>query len=64
MEDNLPDKFFAEGGTELAPMSTTEDRNVALHYSESDTPLIFRFEARGRSRGVDIPSSPDPPKKS
>ena len=35
-------------------MSTTEDRNVALHYSESDTPLIFRFEARGRSRGVDI----------
>ena len=48
------DKFFAEGGTELAPMSTTEDRNVALHYSDSDTPLIFRFEARGRSRGVDI----------
>ena len=48
------DKFFAEGGTELAPMSTTEDRNVALHYSDSDTPLVFRFEARGRSRGVDI----------
>ena len=48
------DTFFAEGGTELAPMSTTGDREVALHYSESDTPLIFRFEARGRTRGVDI----------
>ncbi len=48
------DTFFAEGGTELAPMSTTGDRDVALHYSESDTPLIFRFEARGRTRGVDI----------
>jgi len=46
--------FFAEGGSELAPMSTTNDRNVALKYSESDTPLIFCFEARGRSRGVDI----------
>ena len=28
--------------------------HVALHYSDSDTPLVFRFEARGRSRGVDI----------
>ena len=46
--------FFAEGGTELAPMSTTEDLNVALHYSKSEVPLIYRYEARGRSRGVDI----------
>jgi len=27
---------------------------AALHYSTSAVPLIFRFEARGRSRGVEI----------
>ena len=48
------DLFFAEGGTELAPMSTTDNLEVALHYSRSDVPLIYRYEARGRSRGVDI----------
>lgn len=48
------DQFFAEGGTELAPMSTTGDLGIALHYSKSPVPLIFRFEARGRSRGVEI----------
>ena len=35
-------------------MSTTDDLEVALHYSDSNVPLIFRYEARGRSRGVDI----------
>ena len=48
------DKFFAEGGSELAPMSTTEDLNVAKGYAMSEMPLLFRFEARGRSKGVDI----------
>ena len=47
-------KFFAEGGSELAPMSTTEDLNVATDYAMSEMPLLFRFEARGRSKGVDI----------
>ena len=47
-------RFYEEGGTELAPMSTTEDIEVALHYSMSQVPLLFRFEARGRSRGVEI----------
>ena len=35
-------------------MSTTDNLEVALHYSRSDVPLIYRYEARGRSRGVDI----------
>ena len=35
-------------------MSTTDDLEVALHYADSNTPLIFRYEARARSRGVDI----------
>jgi len=47
-------KFAAEGGTELAPMSTTEALETALGYSRSEMPLIFRFEARGRSTGVNI----------
>lgn len=40
--------------SELAPMSTSEDLRVALSYSRSKKPLIFKFVARGRSRGVDI----------
>ena len=35
-------------------MSTTDDLEVALHYADSKMPLIFRYEARARSRGVDI----------
>jgi hypothetical protein len=35
-------------------MSTTDDLEVALYYADSNTPLIFRYEARGRSCGVDI----------
>ena len=35
-------------------MSTTEDLNVATDYAMSEMPLLFRFEARGRSKGVDI----------
>ena len=48
------DKFMEDGGSELAPMSTTEDLNIAVKYSASQCPLIFRFEARGRARGVEI----------
>ena len=32
-----PDSFMADGGTELAPMSTTSDLSVALRYSASRT---------------------------
>lgn len=48
------ENFFAEGGSELAAMSATNNLNVAIEFSHSEVPLIFRFEARGRSRGVEI----------
>jgi len=39
------DKFFAEGGSELATMSTTDNLQVAMQFSESERPVIFRFDA-------------------
>ena len=42
------------GGTELAPMSTTNDRSVALAYAKSRCPLVFVFKTIGLSRGVCI----------
>ena len=49
-----PQKFKEEGGTEVAPMSTTEDKDVALQYASSQRPLLFEFKAKGMSMGVDI----------
>jgi len=49
-----PQKFKEQGGTEVAPMSTTEDKQVALKYSSSERPLLFKFKAKGLSMGVDI----------
>jgi hypothetical protein len=49
-----PQRFKEEGGTEIAPMSTTEDKAVALQYSSSQRPLLFKFKAKGMSMGVDI----------
>ena len=40
------DKFFAEGGSELAAMSTSDQLHVAKQFSES---VIFRFDAFGHS---------------
>jgi len=42
------------GGTELAPMSTTDQKAVALAYSKSQCPLVFVFKTMGLSRGVCI----------
>eukprot|EP00290_Baffinella_frigidus_P055767 CAMPEP_0180373084 /NCGR_PEP_ID=MMETSP0989-20121125/21054_1 /TAXON_ID=697907 /ORGANISM="non described non described, Strain CCMP2293" /LENGTH=444 /DNA_ID=CAMNT_0022369931 /DNA_START=30 /DNA_END=1364 /DNA_ORIENTATION=+ len=49
-----PMKFLREGGTELALMSTTESRDVALIYADSEHPLLFQFHAKGMCMGVDI----------
>jgi len=49
-----PQKFKEQGGTEVAPMSTTENKEVALQYSNSVCPLLFKFKAKGLSMGVDI----------
>jgi len=46
--------FKQTGGTELAPMSTTDDDHVAKAYAASRRGLIFQYETQGNSRGVDI----------
>eukprot|EP00961_Rhodomonas_salina_P087712 1179840-Rhodomonas_salina.1 len=47
-------KFEEVGGTELACMSTTADKQVALKYGASTAPLLFRYNTCGNSRGVSI----------
>jgi len=48
-------QFFAKGGTELAPMSTTCNLKVALQYASSEHAVILRLKTRGfMGRGVDI----------
>ena len=37
-------KLQTLGGTELAPMSTTDDKEVALSYARSTYPLVFVYE--------------------
>jgi len=34
--------FLRKGGTELAPMSTTSDLGIAMHYSASESSLLLR----------------------
>ena len=52
------DEFSAEGGTELAPMSTTTDVGVAIRYAikkETRAALLFRFVTRNNlERGADV----------
>ena len=52
------DEFSTEGGTELAPMSTTTDVSVAISYAiKNDTrsALLFRFVTRNNlERGAEV----------
>eukprot|EP00747_Dinoflagellata_sp_TGD_P151353 gnl/TRDRNA2_/TRDRNA2_177205_c1_seq6.p1 gnl/TRDRNA2_/TRDRNA2_177205_c1~~gnl/TRDRNA2_/TRDRNA2_177205_c1_seq6.p1 ORF type:complete len:197 (+),score=36.32 gnl/TRDRNA2_/TRDRNA2_177205_c1_seq6:70-591(+) len=48
------DKLKREGGTELAPMSTSADKNVAMKYAASETPLVFCYRASGLAKGLNI----------
>jgi hypothetical protein len=54
----LPQNFSAEGGTELAPMSTTTDVSVAIGYAvkkDTRSALLFRFVTRNNlERGADV----------
>jgi hypothetical protein len=54
----LSDEFSNEGGTELAPMSTTTDISVAISYAvkkEMRSALLFRFVTRNNlERGADV----------
>lgn len=48
------DDFLAKGGTELAPLSTTNSLRVAVQYASSDQPMLIKlrtdtFMARGAS---------------
>ncbi len=43
------------GGTKIAPMSTSRDKNVAFdEYAKSVTPLVFHYNARALAQGVSI----------
>jgi len=54
----LSDQFSKEGGTELAPMSTTTDVSVAISYAvkkDTRSALLFRFVTRNNlERGADV----------
>ncbi len=47
-------KFMEVGGTELAPMSTTTDEEVARKYADSRVPLVFKYEVVGLRTGIPI----------
>ncbi len=55
---HLTQQFNAEGGTELAPMSTTTDVSVAISYAvkkDTRSALLFRFVTRNNlERGADV----------
>lgn len=48
------DDFREMGGTELAAMSTSTSMDTAWGYAQSRTPLVFKFENRGFTRGCSI----------
>jgi len=48
------EKFKKEGGTELAPMSTSADRSIATKYAASQSPLILLYKTKGLTRGVSL----------
>ena len=52
---DLPDEFARTGGTELAPMSTTADINIALSYSASAQGVVLRLKTHSSmERGADL----------
>ena len=51
----VADRFIEEGGTELAPMSTTASIGTALEYAASSNGLVLRLRTRSSmERGADI----------
>ena len=47
-------EFKKHGGTELAPMSTSAHKSIAMSYAGSQRGLVMSFATRGLSRGVEI----------
>ena len=56
MRDTVPtDAFLQDGGTELAPMSTTSKLEVALQYSAAESSLLFKLRTDSfMDRGASI----------
>jgi len=51
----VSEDFLQHGGTEYAPMSTTSDLRVAVQYSSSQTPLLFKVKTTSfMERGADL----------
>ena len=51
----VPPAFIKEGGTEYAPMSTTNDLSVAVRYSASRSSVLLRMVTKSFiERGADI----------
>ena len=51
----IRDVFMMDGGTELAPMSTTTDVKVAIQYSMSDNCILFKLLTKSSmERGADL----------
>ena len=51
----LDDRFRERGGTELAPMSSTQDMQVAIRYSASKDSLLLRLRTLSfMDRGADL----------
>ena len=46
--------FMSVGGTEMAVMSTTSDKEVAVKYAKSESALVFKYKTVGLTRGVKI----------
>jgi hypothetical protein len=42
----IMESFLKQGGTEMAPMSTSREKTVAWRYAASVTPLVFHFKVR------------------
>jgi hypothetical protein len=52
---DIPQQFLTEGGTEVAPMSTTADIQIALAYSASAQGVLFRLHTKSAmQRGADL----------
>jgi hypothetical protein len=55
LEKEFLDDLRDKSGTELAPMSTTSDKDVAEKYSGGAGPsIVFKFKARAMQQGVCI----------
>ena len=55
MERELPPDIVSQGGTELAPMSTTTELQVAVQYSASHDPMLMRVRTESFiERGADV----------